>query len=153
MLFLMYVSIPPPGPWALSVRIAVKLGSEGVLCLGCKSVSCVIMMSMLCVLAIWSSSVVFLCSPQMFIWSILRVLFVEGSGFVGWVRVCGGGVVWVGVGFVVFELCRVQVQVFVYCFKGMPAHLRCIQCFVCVLQSMDVCLCVMLCEQSSQIHV
>ena len=72
---LMYVSSPPPCLCCLSVRMAAKFFMFGVLLLLFSLVSCTVMMSILCVLASCSSSVVLRKIPFMFICRMLICVF------------------------------------------------------------------------------
>lgn len=70
----MYVSSPPPFLCFLSVRIAVYGCSLGVLCVCVSLVSCIVMMSILCLCAVYSISEILLRMPFMFICMIFNCL-------------------------------------------------------------------------------
>ena len=74
MLSLMYVSSPPPCPFVLSFRVGVYPGIFGVFDLFVSFVSCMVIMSMSCFVAVFIISVIFLFMPFMLICNIFSVL-------------------------------------------------------------------------------
>ena len=99
MLFLMYVSSPPPSLSFLSSLTGVKPGIFGVLLVDFSLVSCMVIMSMAWSIVSCFSSSIFVLIPLMFSWSMLSCFGFVGAGSLedrGWVVVVVGVVILVG---------------------------------------------------------
>ena len=76
--------------------------------------------------------------------AVVRVVLLE-SGWAAWARVLGwGGVIYVCV-VSLDSLCWWQVQVYVYCARRIPVHLRCTQCSI-LLHLIDICFLTFVCD-------